>query len=74
MGGRARAREVIEHVAQILPLEDIDRERQGPRSQIRYEYATRKARERLVDDGMLKPKEVSGIGWWELTVKARELE
>ena len=74
IGGRARAREVIERVARMLPLEDIDRERQGPRSHIRYVYATHRARQRLVATGMLKPFQVSERGWWELTAKGRKRE
>ena len=72
MGGRGRVRDVIERVARILPLEEIDRERQGPRSHIRYEYATHKARRQLVEDGMLKPFAVSGRGWWEFTTEAHK--
>ena len=56
----------------ILPLEDIDREQQGPRSHIRYVYATHQARKQLVAQGMIKPFQVSGRGWWELTLEGRK--
>ena len=72
LGGRAKAGEVVERVAEILPLEDIDREQQGPHSRIRYVYATHQARKRLVAQGMLKPWQVSERGWWELTAEGRK--
>ncbi len=72
MGGRGKANQVIDRVARMLPLEDIDRERQGPRSHIRYVYATHQARKRLVTQGMIKPFQVSGLGWWELTAEGHK--
>ena len=67
LGGRAQARHVIERVAQILPLKDVDREKKGPRSHVHFKYMTRKARNQLVAQGLLYPWQVAGRGWWELT-------
>lgn len=73
LGGRAQARDVIERVAQILPLEDVDREQKGPRSHVHFEYMARKARKQLVSQGLLYPWQVAGRGWWELTSEGRVL-
>ena len=71
LGGRAQARQVIERVAQILPLNDVDREQKGPRSQIHFEYMTHRARRNLVARKLLHPWQVAGRGWWELTPAGR---
>ena len=71
LGGRAQARRVIERVGQILPLKDVDLEQKGPRSHVHFKYMARKARNRLVAQGLLYPWQVSGRGWWELTPTGR---
>jgi predicted transcriptional regulator len=69
LGGRARRRDVIELVARILPLADVDRKQKGANSQIHYVYMTSKARQDLVEEGLLEPWEIAGRGWWEFTDK-----
>ena len=71
LGGRAKASHVIERVAQILPLKDVDREQKGLRSHVHFKYMTHKARNQLVAQGLLYPWQVAGRGWWELTPAGR---
>lgn len=71
LGGRAKARHVIERVAQILPLKDVDLEQKGSRSHVHFKYMASKARSQLVTQGLLYPWQVAGRGWWELTPAGR---
>lgn len=68
LGGRARAKEVINRVEKTLPLTDADYERYGGTNYSPNPYfqdMCHRARRELVDDGVLLPEEEAGRGWWQ---------
>lgn len=71
LGGRARRKDVLERAERMLPLEDVDREREGPKSHIYWVYMMEKARSQLVRDGLLYPPDLDDYGYWRLTDDGR---
>ena len=71
LGGRAQKRDVIERVAHILPLAEVDKEQKGPKSHIHYHHQASTVRDDLVNEGLLKTWEAAGWGWWEFTDEER---
>jgi len=71
LAGKLPAKEVIRQIGMVVPLKPMDLEKRKS-GQTCWENNVQWTRQQLVNEGLLKPVEESGRGYWELTAAGIE--